>query len=219
MAKNKTSSQILNIIKQNQQTNIKTLQNNLQISKSAIYRNLDKLIAKGKIIKKNNIYTLSISNTSTNTKTSEDPPLVDIEVSNPVTYFKHWWKKIMGNEGMNLRMSLKIKPLTALGITIIIASFGFGIGSWSTQKALAQTPIGQYITIKNIENKAVVGRIHYLTANDSFYIISSDDRAIKITNFDKNQLFSYIGRKVIIIGQYFPKKDQLDIKFIDGLNY
>ena len=37
-------------------------------------------------------------------KLPSDPPLVDVKVTNPVTYFKKWWAKIIGNEGIDFRL-------------------------------------------------------------------------------------------------------------------
>ena len=57
---------------------------------------------------------------------TSDPPLIDVKVTNPVTYLKRWWKKIIGNEGMSI--TIKVRPITAiLGITLFLA-FLFGIG-------------------------------------------------------------------------------------------
>jgi len=41
-----------------------------------------------------------------------EPLLVDVKVTNPVTYLRRWWEKVIGNEGISL--SVKIHPLTAI---------------------------------------------------------------------------------------------------------
>src|SRR3989337_2953403 len=56
----------------------------------------------------------------------KEPPLVDVKVTNPLTYIKSWWKRIIGNEGIDCR--LRIKPLTAIAITVIIVTVSMGIG-------------------------------------------------------------------------------------------
>ncbi|OGM31044.1 hypothetical protein A2630_00010 [Candidatus Woesebacteria bacterium RIFCSPHIGHO2_01_FULL_44_10] len=58
----------------------------------------------------------------------EEPPMVDVKVANPITYLKSWWKKIIGNEGMELR--IRIKPLTAIAISLIVVTVAFGIGKF-----------------------------------------------------------------------------------------
>lgn len=60
-----------------------------------------------------------------NTKYSEknDPPLVAVSVTNPVTYLKLFIKRLLRNEGI----TIKIKPLTAIAM-IIALSTAFGTG-------------------------------------------------------------------------------------------
>src|SRR3990167_3955862 len=58
-----------------------------------------------------------------------DPPLVDVKVTNPVTYFKMWWNKIIGNEGIDFRFH--IKPVTAIIIAVVMATIGFGVGRFT----------------------------------------------------------------------------------------
>lgn len=53
---------------------------------------------------------------------SEDPPLVNIKVTNPVTYFKNWWSRVIGNEGIEMKASLKIRPLTAFLLLAFVIS-------------------------------------------------------------------------------------------------
>src|ERR1700690_661570 len=54
------------------------------------------------------------------------PPIVNFQVNNPVLYLKYWWKKIMNNEGIDLR--LRARPLTVFGVAIIAFSLAFGLG-------------------------------------------------------------------------------------------
>jgi hypothetical protein len=56
----------------------------------------------------------------------KEPPLVDVKVTNPLVYIKSWWKKIIGNEGVDFRV--RVKPLTAIAISIIVVTVTMGIG-------------------------------------------------------------------------------------------
>jgi len=56
----------------------------------------------------------------------QDPPLVDVKVTNPVTYLKKWWNKVIGNEGMEFRF--RVKPLTAIAISLVVVTVAFGLG-------------------------------------------------------------------------------------------
>lgn len=60
-----------------------------------------------------------------NNKYSEknDPPLVSVSVTNPITYLKLFIKRLFNNEGI----TIKIKPLTAIALMIALSvSFGTG---------------------------------------------------------------------------------------------
>jgi hypothetical protein len=58
-----------------------------------------------------------------------EPPLIDVKISNPVTYLKLWWKKVMGEEGVYF--SFRIHPITAFLIAFAFAVGFFGAGRYS----------------------------------------------------------------------------------------
>lgn len=59
----------------------------------------------------------------------DDPPLINLQVTNPITYFKLWLKRLLKNEGIDFR--LRVRPLTAIAIGLAVAAFftgsGFGV--------------------------------------------------------------------------------------------
>lgn len=68
-----------------------------------------------------------------NTKYSEkdDPPMVDIKVTNPVTYFKRWVDKFLKNQDIDLH--LRIRPFAAVGLLMtfsIVGGTAFSIGRY-----------------------------------------------------------------------------------------
>ena len=63
------------------------------------------------------------------TTSVKEPPLVDVKVSNPVTYLRRWWDRVMGKEGVDFRFT--IHPITAFLIAFGVASAFFGIGRYS----------------------------------------------------------------------------------------
>ena len=67
----------------------------------------------------------------------QDPPLVDVKVTNPVTYLKKWWNKVIGNEGMEFRF--RVKPLTAIAISLVVVTAAFGLGQ--VDSAVTTKPI------------------------------------------------------------------------------
>ncbi|MBU1000775.1 hypothetical protein KKE78_05290 [Patescibacteria group bacterium] len=62
-----------------------------------------------------------------NNKYSEkvDPPLIDVKVTNPITYLKNWLERLLKNQDIDIR--IKIKPFATLAL-IIAFSATFGIG-------------------------------------------------------------------------------------------
>ena len=57
------------------------------------------------------------------------PPLVNLQIANPVTYLKLWWKKVMGQEGIDVHF--RIHPITAIILTSMIATGSFAIGRFT----------------------------------------------------------------------------------------
>jgi len=61
--------------------------------------------------------------------TTDEKPLVEVKVTNPVTYLKNWWSKVMGKEGIDF--SFRIHPVTAVAIAVAVALVSFGAGRFS----------------------------------------------------------------------------------------
>lgn len=54
------------------------------------------------------------------------PPLLNVQIANPVTYLKYWWNKVMANEGVDLH--LKIRPLTTMSLVLLVTGGSFALG-------------------------------------------------------------------------------------------
>ena len=63
----------------------------------------------------------------TKINTTDPPDLVNLKVSNPLVYIKYWWKKIMANEGIDVRV--RARPVTVFGIAVIAFSLALAIAS------------------------------------------------------------------------------------------
>jgi len=57
-----------------------------------------------------------------------DPPLFSFQITNPVTYFKLWFKKVWAHEGIILH--LRIRPLTIIVVALLLAGTSFGIAKY-----------------------------------------------------------------------------------------
>lgn len=151
------------------------------------------------------------------TKQRTDPPLFFLKISNPITYIKRWWKRVLGNEGVELR--LRIKPLTALAIAAALGLFGFGVGRVSVP---VDSPIVKYIpqfaavpTVSPWKETAFSGTIQ--STNGSFYLLTSDAQAILLSIPTSIDLTKYIGKRILAQGLYDEGKRFLDITGVENI--
>ncbi|HEX6976875.1 MAG TPA: hypothetical protein VF185_00760 [Patescibacteria group bacterium] len=145
----------------------------------------------------------SVSNTPKKT----EPPLVDIKVTNPLTYLKKWWNKVIGNEGINF--SFKIRPLTAIAITTVIASIAFGVGRFVFP---FQVPFFRYEEIGNAgptpspeiiwKSTAFTGTLQYSSLISRYYLVTTSSEAINLDVPSYIDLQSLIGKRVLAMGDY-----------------
>ncbi|QQG47045.1 MAG: hypothetical protein HY044_02800 [Candidatus Woesebacteria bacterium] len=134
---------------------------------------------------------------------SDIPPLLTI--TNPVTYLKSWWKKVMSNEGVDLR--LKIKPLTAIGIASLIAVSGFSLGRIGN---FANTQVAKYIPQLAVTptpspnpwvNGAYLGVLQR-GSNGNLYLITKSAEALLLDYPQNSKLPQYIGKKILASGKF-----------------
>jgi hypothetical protein len=153
-----------------------------------------------------------------NPLTEPDPPLVDVKVTNPVTYFKKVWSKIIGNEGVDL--SLHIKPLTAIIISMTIATVGFGFGRFvlpfnlpffeyidSTLSTPSPTP-----TVESLwKETAFTGKLQYSETTEKYYLVTTSSEAITLSVPKNIELEQLIGKRILAAGQYSKTERLLKI--------
>lgn len=142
-----------------------------------------------------------------------DPPLVDLKVTNPVTYFKKWWSKIIGNEGIDFR--LHFHPLTAIAVSLAIASVGFGVGRFTMPIAL---PFFKYEEINdqptqllNTKDTAFIGTLHYSDTTKRFYLVTTSSEAINLSVPDSIDLTSLVGKRILAAGIYEKTNRLLEV--------
>lgn len=136
---------------------------------------------------------------------SQDPPLVDVKVTNPVTYFKKWWNKIIGNEGVEFRFH--IKPLTAILISVAVASVAFGVGRFVLPFSLPffkPLPVESPTPTPEVwRETAFNGTLHFSEATGKFYLVtSSSPEAITLEVPENIDLTDYVGRRIFAAGKY-----------------
>jgi hypothetical protein len=177
---------------------------------------------KGRFIKSATGITYSTSPTSKSesdaqistyniTKQRTDPPLLFLRISNPVTYIKRWWKRLIGNEGLELR--LRVKPLTAITIAVALGLFGFGVGRVSVP---ANSPIIKYIpqlaalpTANPWRETAFSGTLR--STNGNIYLFTTESEALTLKVPSNLSLSNYVGKRILAKGLYNENQRLLNI--------
>lgn len=143
----------------------------------------------------------------------KEPPLVDVKVTNPLTYIKSWWKKIIGNEGVDMR--IRVKPLTAIAISIIVLTITLGIGKfvfpfkvpffvYTTENK--STPVSDD---NGYRNTAFTGTLRHTLLSNRYYLITSTSEAINLELPDNIDLKGFVGRRIFATGKYHDESRTL----------
>lgn len=143
-------------------------------------------------------------------KKREDPPLVFLKVTNPITLLKKWWKSVIGNEGIDFRF--RIRPLTAIAIVAVIASIGFGVGNFVLPYKL---PFFEYKspgpsptpTPAEWKETAYTGTLKYSEATKKFFLVTtSSSEAITLDVPENINLTPLIEKRILATGNYSKAK-------------
>jgi hypothetical protein len=136
-------------------------------------------------------------------KRSDPPPLINLKVTNPVVYIKAWWKKLIGNEG--IKLTIQIKPLTAVTLTLIVSSIGFGLG-----RITLPPPLIEYIPVLQPpiatptpnpwRETAFTGKLQL--SGTRYYLLTNASEAIYLEVPENINLKSLIGKRIMAVGNY-----------------
>lgn len=139
---------------------------------------------------------------------NQEPPLVT--VTNPVTYLRRWWDKVMGKEGIDFRFT--IHPVTAILMVAVTAMIGFGAGRISVPEGIkipffefgeiSKTPRSTSTPVVEWKETAFTGKLQYSASTKKYFLITTSAEAITLdvpTNLD---LFTLIGKRIIAVGLY-----------------
>lgn len=144
-------------------------------------------------------------------KVSEDPPLVDVKITNPITYIKRWWKKVVGNEGMTL--TIKVKPLTTIFIFAVTGSLIFGVGKFAWPGGL-KIPFLEFGDIteptstpkqsaETWKETAYIGTLKYSTSTQKYFLITTSAvEAITLDIPPNLNLSTLIEKRILVVGKY-----------------
>ncbi len=203
------------------------MEGNVDPIRSGIAKN-QKRDADGKFIPKEDVTKLppiSVTvNNPTSVNTTNPPDLVNLKVTNPLVYIKYWWKRIMANEGIDMRF--RMKPLTVFGVALIAFSLAFGFGGvvlptffpgMKFNNSIITTPTNTP-TPEILKDTALKGTLTKTNTNPvKFYLITTSTEAVTLeipVGFNLNTL---VGKRILAVGTYDSKNKVLEVEDIQDL--
>ena len=169
-----------------------------------------------------NIPPVSVKfNDPVSVNTTNPPDLVDIKITNPLVYIKYWWKKIMANEG--IEMKVKARPLTVFGVALIAFSLAFGIGGvvlpsifpWVKIDAPVATNSPTPEVLKDTALKGTLAKTN--TSIPKFYLITTSTEAVTLEIPVGFNLSTLVGKRILAVGTYDSKNKVLEVEDIQDL--
>lgn len=142
-----------------------------------------------------------------------EKPLIDVKVTNPITYIKSWWKRIIGNEGIELK--IKVRPLTAIAIAIIVLTVSLGIGRFNLPFKIPffDYSLNEEALPPNLINRdtAFSGILQFDSVTRKYYLITNTSEAIKLDVPDSLELSIFIGKRMFVTGEYYEDSRTLRV--------
>lgn len=143
--------------------------------------------------------------------TSEDstPPLLSFKVTNPITYLKLWWRKVMYNEGIDFRF--RIHPVTAVVIVAVILggtfSAGFIVSALRTVPVVkdflpSPTPLPVITPTPDPNRPAAYSGVLRKGTDGRFYLQTGDGQAVNLIIPTNVSLEKYVGKRIFATGTY-----------------
>lgn len=131
-------------------------------------------------------------------------PLIDLKVTNPITYLKSWWKRIIRNEGIEFR--IRVRPLTAIAISLIIVSVSFGIGRFVLPFKIPffeyRVPSAPTPTPDPFRETAFSGILQVTSSTGRYYLVTSSSEAITLKVPETVDFSKLVGRRIFATGKY-----------------
>lgn len=182
----------------------------------------------GKFIPKEDVTKLppiSVTvNNPTSVNTTTPPDLVNLKVTNPLVYIKYWWKRIMANEGIDMRF--RMKPLTVFGVALIAFSLAFGLGGVVLPTFFPWMKINGGVTTTStptpqpelLKDTALKGTLTKTNTNPvKFYLITTSTEAVTLEIPVGFNLASLVGKRILAVGTYDSKNKILEVEDIQDL--
>lgn len=138
-----------------------------------------------------------------NNKYSEknDPPLVAVSVTNPITYLKLFIKRLLKNEGI----TIKIKPLTAIAMIIALSTaFGTGFNVARIFFPTSSPILHRSITLQGNIQRSDSGQYYLSLPDNSIWTLRPTNNNINLAND--------INRQVMVKGNMTAEANVIEVK-------
>ena len=161
-------------------------------------------------------------NNPTSVNTTNPPDLLNVKVTNPLVYIKYWWKRILANEGLD--MKIRARPLTVFGLAIILFSGVFGLGGivfpkffpWMKfNNTVVSSPTPQPELLKDTALKGTLTKTN--TNPPKFYLITTSTEAVTLEIPVGFNLSTLVGKRILAVGTYDSKNKILEVEDIQDL--
>jgi hypothetical protein len=145
-----------------------------------------------------------------------EPPLVT--VTNPVTYLRRWWEKVMGKEGIDFRFT--IHPVTAILITAVVATLGFGVGRFVLPESIeipffefgaAPTAKPSPTSVPVWKETAYSGKLQFSETLGKYFLLTTSSEAITLSVPTNINLEPLVGRRIMAVGMYNKSEKLLEV--------
>lgn len=146
------------------------------------------------------------------------PPIVTI--TNPVTYLKLWWQRVMEKEGVYF--SFRIHPITAFLIVFAFSAGLFGAGRYSVN-----IPFLKYEPLETIKpsstpkvewkETAFTGKLQLSSTTNKYFLITTSSEAITLDVPNNLDLETLIGKRIFAIGNYNKNERLLKVADVKDL--
>lgn len=140
-----------------------------------------------------------------NNKYSEknDPPLVAVSVTNPVTYLKLFLKRLLKNEGIDIH--LKIKPLTVITCVLALSTaFGTGFNVAQMFFPTSSPLLHRSITLQGNIQRSETGQYYLSLPDNSLWTLRPKTNNIDLTD--------NINKQVMVKGNLTAENNVIEVK-------
>lgn len=132
-----------------------------------------------------------------------DPPLVDVKVTNPVTYLKKWLARLLKNEGIDIH--IKIKPLTVITLGIVLATtFGVGVNVGRIFFPNSSPILHRSITLQGSIQKSDSGQYYLSLPDNSMWTLRPTNNNINLSDD--------INKQVMVKGNLTAEQNVIEVK-------